>query len=315
MQLKLSTVFLIQPWLPRLQKAFSNSTESQNESGTTKSEIVDTVEEAYASAKSPEPMNSDLLISPSPLVSWRANCTVGKCRQLFLLTPLPMSKTLSSKHQGPRSAFEKITLDTISQPPLEVHTSENTNDDPEVVASRPKPEQLSYSSESMTRNPLQIELKSPVTSKEDGLARNPLQIEPKSSPVTSKEDHFTIVMTPCFKMSPPKSCSLLEPLSGSVSQAACRLRKSTPYPTGLRNIPELDSSESSGSGMSKGLALKYPELLGIQRHSKHVPQKKSLDASPEWFFSPPKTCVLMEPPDENSLNNQGIAIFHLFTVI
>ncbi|XP_028778929.1 uncharacterized protein LOC114750962 [Neltuma alba] len=110
-----------------------------------------------------------------------------------------------------------------------------------------------------------------------------------------------LVMTPCLKMSPPKSCVLLEPISEIChpGKGNDKVRKSTPFPLGI-HYSDSETSDSSGGEASKGLALKYLELLGIQHISKSAAGKKTTEASPDWFMSPPKTCVLLEPPDENS---------------
>ena len=111
-----------------------------------------------------------------------------------------------------------------------------------------------------------------------------------------------LVMSPCSKMSLPKSCVLLEPISEISHQGNYRFRKATPFPAGI-NCSRSQLSKSSGSDTSEGLAFKYPELLGIQGAYKTGIGKKKVEASPGWFMSPPKTCVLLQPPDEKSLND------------
>ncbi|XVF24898.1 hypothetical protein REPUB_Repub13aG0167400 [Reevesia pubescens] len=108
------------------------------------------------------------------------------------------------------------------------------------------------------------------------------------------------VMTPCLTMSPPKSCVLLELIHESSHRGDYVVRKSTPFPVGINNS---GFSESSGSESSEDLALKYPELLGIQRIYRSGMGNKELESSPTWLFSPPKSCILLEPQDEKSLDN------------
>jgi hypothetical protein len=91
---------------------------------------------------------------------------------------------------------------------------------------------------------------------------------------------------------------LLEAISQSSHKGNYRLRKSTPFPVGIHS----HISESSGSEGSEDLTLKYPELLGIQRAYKSRMGIKDLESSPNWSFSPPKTCVVLEPPVEKSLD-------------
>ncbi|PQP92338.1 uncharacterized protein Pyn_13089 [Prunus yedoensis var. nudiflora] len=71
----------MKPWVPRLHKSLSTPVES----------TVNEVE----SVEVESPQGS--LISPSPLVSWNADCTIERGRRLFKHTPLPISKSLSSK--------------------------------------------------------------------------------------------------------------------------------------------------------------------------------------------------------------------------
>ncbi|GMY34368.1 UDP-N-acetylglucosamine pyrophosphorylase [Fagus crenata] len=277
----------LKPWFPRFQKALSSpSAESENQLGQTgESKIVSLTNEVDSDAvDSPEQTMLDSLISPSPLVSWRADCTIERSRQLFLLTPLPISKSLLSKRQDPSKAiFERITSNTTAGLPSFCTISEDLNDDLlESVPIRPTPSKPSDSAA--------IEM------------GKTLQSEFAPSSVLPKKECSMLVMTPCSKMSPPKSCVVLEPISEYSHQGNYRFRKATPFPCGI-NCSSSQLSESSDSDTSGGLAFKYPELLGIQQAYKPGIGKKKVEASPGWFVSPPKTCVLLKPPDEKSLNN------------
>ncbi|XP_044496086.1 uncharacterized protein LOC123218640 isoform X2 [Mangifera indica] len=278
----------LKPWVPRFQKAFSSSVESENRMvQTLASETTSAADEdETCEFESPED-KEDTLISPSPLVSWRVNCTIERNRQLFLLTPLPISKTLSSKHQDQdtsNSLFERITCNHIIELPPFSTISGGANDDLlEGMPIKPTP-------------------RKPSDSMLVGKA-NTLESAFVASPMVSKREHSVLMMTPCLKMSPPKSCVLLEPISESTHRPCNKVRKSTPFPVGIYNSQASQSSESSGSEASEDLAFKYPELLGIQQAHKSVIQKKELETSPDWSFSPPKSCVLLEPPDEKSLKN------------
>ncbi|XVF26850.1 hypothetical protein REPUB_Repub14bG0054900 [Reevesia pubescens] len=281
----------LKPWVPRFQKALSSSTidEHKDQSGQSlESETVPFVnvnvnENECFDVGSPEETTLDSLISPSPLVSWRAaDCNVERGRQLFLLTPLPMSKALSSRRRdSSKSVFERITSKSTVELPSFLNIPRDENDDLlEGVAIKPTPIKPSHSVVAEINNTLKC-----------GFV---------SSPVLSKGDHSMLVMTPCLKMSPPKSCVLLEPIHEFSHRGDYRLRKSTPFPVGINNSA---FSESSGSEASEDLTLKYPELLGIQRTYKSEIGKKELESSPTWLFSPPKSCILLEPPDEKSLDN------------
>lgn len=246
---------------------------------------VHLVKEDTSVAVSPEHSDFDSRVSPSPLVSWRADSTIEGGRQLFLLTPLPRPKAFSSKFQCPsKSAIQNITSNPTFKLPSRIALSENTNDDlPEGVSIKPTP--IKVSETPLTRT---------GTSLKPGLV---------SPPNFSKKDCNMLVMTPCLKMSPPKSCILLEPISELAHKDVRWCRKSTPFPVGIQDFSSSQTSESSSSEESENLALKYPELFGIQKPQKLGNGRKGVEASPDWLMSPPKTCVLMEPPDEKSLAN------------
>ncbi|KDP40858.1 hypothetical protein JCGZ_24857 [Jatropha curcas] len=282
----------LKPWVPRFQKVLSSPSKSENESGKRLGEkIVSAVnEDENLEVESPEQTRMDSLISPSPLVSWRADCNIERGKQLFLLTPLPISKTLSSKHQDlSKSLFERIASNPAVELPSILSVSGDLNDDLlEGIATKPtltKPSDL-----------LVNEGKSNIDS------------ECFSPPILSKRDHSIFVMTPCLKMSPPKSCVLLEPVSEPSHKNRAMVRQSTPFPVGLHSQISESPSDSEGS---EDLAFKYPELLGIQAAYKSKFGQKELEASPKWSFSPPKTCVLLEPPDEKSPDTIVAADNHL----
>ncbi|KAK4754027.1 hypothetical protein SAY87_002131 [Trapa incisa] len=275
----------LKQWAPRLQNALLNSPreseklmvcpgESEKPMVGTDSGAGDLVDDddnhENISVSSPDQIESCSLISPSPLVSWRANCTVERGRQVFLLTPLPITKALSFKLQeSSKAALGKIASPTACIPSLQP------------------------SSEKSDGGMLKTE--------EDRLTSNqPSGKQGFDSPITlPRKDYSVLMMTPCFKVSPPKSCALLQPISESVQWKNCNARKSTPFPVGLSSDLG-ESSESSGSEAPDDLATKYPELLGIKQAQKLGMGKKERESSPDWFFSPPKSCVLMEPPRGNN---------------
>ncbi|GKV27184.1 hypothetical protein SLEP1_g36384 [Rubroshorea leprosula] len=249
----------LKPWVPRFEKVILGPAEPEDQpvQGLASVSVGFVKEDESFEVASPEQTKCESLISPSPLVSWRAECNVERGRQLFLLTPLPMSKTLSSKRQDHKP------LDSILA----------------GMAEKGKT----------------------VTCELDSL------------PMFPEGDHSMLIMTPCLKMSPPKSCVLLEPIcESSHGGGDDRVRKSTPFPfgVGLKNFSA--SSESSDGEALDDLTVKYPELLGIRQTYKSRIEREELDASPKWLFSPPKSCVLLEPPDEKSLSN--IAMDHHLSI-
>lgn len=248
----------MQPWIPKLQTSLS-STFVEFES---KSEEVSCDESNVSDCESPK---ETALVSPSPLVSWRANCTVQRGRQMFMLTPLPLSKSYGQPQ--PKLDFTELA------------SSSNTSILYGVVT-KPTPIKL----------PLSIV-------NED--ATNNEELELISSPKFSHRDTSMLyMMTPGLKMSPPKTCVLLEPISEIRHIGNNQFRKSTPYPVGVHYS---DSEDSARDSVSQGLALKYPEFTGIQRVPKSGIGKKNVEASPVWLTSPPKTCVLLGTSDEKSL--------------
>ncbi|KAL6134526.1 hypothetical protein ACLB2K_066757 [Fragaria x ananassa] len=212
----------LKPWVLRFQKALSGTGEavvmSGNESGEIRSPEVERKE-----VESLEESDLESLISPSPLVSWRADCTIQRGRQLFMLTPLPISKSLSSKppmHSKPL-VFERVTSSTSDRLPFFHTTRGDTNADlPELAV---EPISSKHSDSVVT---------------ESGVVSTPLS-KIGGSMVMS-------LMTPCLK-SPPKSCVLLEPISDSSPKGhllVCN-RKSTPYPAGIRYAGDSSSSDTS----------------------------------------------------------------------
>ncbi|CAN6573387.1 unnamed protein product [Malus baccata var. baccata] len=247
----------LKPWMPKFQKALFYPVESAADEG-------ESVEIA-----SPQ----DSLISHSPLVSWRTDCTIERGRHLLKLTPLPISKSLSSRPPVPSrsSVFERMTSCTVDRIPKFHATFGDANDSPELVAAKPTPIKPSDSVTEAGSN-----LKS-------GFVSPP--------PMFPKQGGSMVVnmMTPCLKMSPPKSCVLLEPFSESSPKVHHGVHKSTPFLVGFTYCSDSSGSESSGD-----LAFRYPEL------------KNHVESSPEWCISPPKTCVLLDPHDEKSPNNANI---------
>ncbi|KAL6972753.1 hypothetical protein U1Q18_026926 [Sarracenia purpurea var. burkii] len=272
--------YSLKPWAPRFQKALSShSIGSENQLG--QSLVSRTVpsknEDKNNIVHSPTQTKLESLVSPSPLVSWRADCTIEGGRQLFLLTPLPRPKAFSSKLQGSsRPAIGKI--------PSLVAISRDAKDELlEGAVMKPSPSKVSDSFVAKKESTIDFQFVSP--------------------PKLSKKDCSVLVMTPCLKMSPPKSCVLLEPISEVSHKDHHGVRKSTPFPVGIQDFSGSETSESSSGEVSDNLALKYPELFGIQPPQKLGIGRKNngVEASPNWFMSPPKTCVLMEPSDEKSL--------------
>ncbi|KAF9616024.1 hypothetical protein IFM89_027963 [Coptis chinensis] len=262
----------LKAWMPMLQSALSAESENQLEqfspSQTFTSENVD---------ESPVHFDLESLVSPSPLVSWCGERAIESGRQLFLLTPLPRSKQVSSKRRGlSRSVFEKTTdapfNTNLGIPSLNFchHVDEDLLEGKET-----KSIQNSYS-------------KSFVTETKSSLDHGFV-----SPAKFVHRNHTAFLMTPRLKLSPPKSCVLLEPISESCQQDRY-VPKSTPYHVGSQT-----TSSPLSSYFSERLTLKYPELFGPQQARMG---RKQIDP-PDCCMSPLKSCVLMEPPDGNLMKS------------
>lgn len=271
----------MQPWPARFQRALSSTSkesEFQPQKVLAKIPVSNEVRNEYKVSDSPEKTKLDFLVSPSPLVSWRGDSTIDRGRQMFMLTPLPMSKVLSCKpHEPSKLEFNRLPSSTNA-----FGTSTMFALSGDI---------LDFSLDSVVVKPTPLKPASSVAIEEESSEENGF----------IKRESSMLVMTPCSKMSPPKSCALLEPISEmghAGGKDNGKLRKSTPFPVGMNHDSDSETSDSSCSHASKSMALKYLELLGIQHITKSEAGKKTVEASPDWFLSPPKTCVLLQPPDE-----------------
>ncbi|KAL0354626.1 UNVERIFIED_CONTAM: hypothetical protein Sradi_3909500 [Sesamum radiatum] len=274
----------LKPWVPRFQKALSSqSTGPENKpEQSMESTVVYVPKESIDDVtESPEQTKWESLVSPSPLVSWRAECNTEGGRQLFLLTPLPQTKAFSSKCQASSiPSFDNVKSADIPHPVSLFDSLGNLgNDLPESISAKPPRKKV-----------LDIEANKAVAN---------LDTKCASPENYTKTNCSVFITTPCLKMSPPKSCILLEPVSEFSKKKNQGVYKSTPYPTGVHNSSESLDSESSSNQTSDDLKVKYPELFGINLNN--LGNRKVAEDSPNWIVSPPKTCVIMEPLDEKLL--------------
>ncbi|KAG1346602.1 putative MMS19 nucleotide excision repair protein [Cocos nucifera] len=219
----------------------------------------------------------DLIVSPSPLVSWRAGaCMVESGRQLFLLTPLPKSKTYSSKCPGSSKSVVGIyanedQCNLHELPPLLPGTNNALSNVMERADLKHAPHDVP--------KPIAIETKNSTL--ESGYV-SPWNFS------NYKGRKNSYLLTPCLKTSPPKSCALLDPISERFQLDE--------IPTQANNDPKL-ADDLASEEVSDTLASRYQELLGLQPAPKVTSRRKEVDEL-DWFLSPPKTCILMEPSDE-----------------
>ncbi|XP_077228477.1 uncharacterized protein LOC143861431 isoform X2 [Tasmannia lanceolata] len=255
----------LKSWVPRFQQAFSSpSTESVNHLAS--SLPINTVSAGNNERKNvhniSEELELDTLISPSPLVSWPTGCRIESGRQLFLLTPLPRSKVLSSKRPGSSRVDVK------------------------------SPKFFSKSDVTKTESTLEFGLVSP-----------PPQF-------SNHKDHSMYLMTPLSKMSPLKTCMLLEPVSESLQQSNSDIPKLSTLAVRIQNCDDSPTPKSCNGEVSEVLSSKYSKLFGfLPLNHKSAIRREQIETSPDWFFSPPKTCILMEPPNDKLPINPAISDF------
>ncbi|CAN8246364.1 unnamed protein product [Cochlearia groenlandica] len=268
----------LKPWFPRLQEAISNSETLQKEESLTSGVCSSEEEEELFDVESPEPTSFEPLVSPSPLVSWRGDHNVEKGRQLFMLTPLPLGKSAFLKHQN----ASKLKLKRIL---------------PNAAASN-KPQEAAKDTYNgvLEVEPVKLTGLGNSLGHVMDFSQSLVECEPLSSPVLRRKIESELLMTPCLK-SPPKSCKLFKPLQESSKPGKQgEASKSTCSELGANTLNAPQGSGSSGKDETDNLCSKYPELMGI--HHAPITRKNDLESSPVWWFSPPKTCVLLDPANQ-----------------
>ncbi|KAH6782323.1 hypothetical protein C2S52_000948 [Perilla frutescens var. hirtella] len=283
----------LKPWVSRFQKTvLSQSTgpENKSEHSEERKALGVSKECANTAVESPEETKWESLVSPSPLVSWRAGCNTENGRQLFLLTPLPQKKASVSKYQASYlRAVENIPSDEVAHPLSLSDSVGNLGNDLQDVSAKPNPK-MAFNIE-MTE-----------------AAVDNLLTDCASPEKVSNKNCSLFIMTPCMKMSPPKSCILLESVSAFPGKKNHVVHRATPFPARVHSYSESQDSESSSDQSSDDLKLKYPELYGINKDNLH--KKMEAGDSPNWIVSPPKTCVIMDPSNEPLLKNRSDNCLH-----
>ncbi|CAO2813377.1 unnamed protein product [Amaranthus hypochondriacus] len=253
----------LKPWIPRLGKALASShTEPQIQ-------IAEPCVESPPVAKlgdehaidTPMPTKYESLVSPSPLVSWRATgCLEDRGKQLFLLTPLLRPKTTISKTH----ASSKLT--TLERVSSSLTAKEKSNCEK-----------------------VEVVFESLETTSDVGLV---------SAQKKAVGDSSTVLSTPCLKNPPSRNFVFHEPSHNISYKTITKSHKSTPFPIGNKTLYDSTDSETSSGQVPNKLGLKFPELIGINTSYLSKNGTRALDASPAWMMSPPKCCTLLEPRDE-----------------
>jgi len=93
-------------------------------------------------------------------------------------------------------------------------------------------------------------------------------------------------LTPLLKTSPLKSSALHDLVSENI-----------PEPRNQDNDSK-GSDNLTSDNILEGLTSRYQELLGLQPSNNFTNRRKEINQTLDWFLSPPKTCVLMEPTED-----------------
>ncbi|KAE8772790.1 hypothetical protein D1007_55159 [Hordeum vulgare] len=220
----------------------------------------------------------DLIVSPSPLVSWRTGaCMVDSGKQLFLLTPLPKSKARSSMCPTSSKAQLKTTasMDELNLPNLPVWKLTISDDN------RPDLEQSVKGMEARAGVSTPHPRKAKKSSSEDNLF-SPLSFSIQKS-------RRAPLPTPCPKTALRGKQHVFSPISegsskdGIISAGAAESEKP----------PSGTSDEMLSDG--KDLASRYPDMYGFNQPAGDRRRMEEADVALDWFLSPLKTCVLMDP--------------------
>nr|CAB3464632.1 unnamed protein product [Digitaria exilis] len=219
---------------------------------------------------------ADLIVSPSPLVSWRTGtCMVESGKQLFQLTPLPKTKTCSSRCPTSKTQMKTATsMDQLNLPSLPVWKLTISDDD------HPDVEQDMKVNEAMT-----------VTMTPHVATANKSSLEDR-------------LQSPCI-FSIQKSMRTLP--RSCLKTALSSKQQFSPIPEDVRkegidsNGPNQGGKRSDSSDeVSKDLATRY-DIYGLNQPTRTTYRRKQAEDPLLWYFSPPKTCVLMDLSDDKPL--------------
>ncbi|KAG8086184.1 hypothetical protein GUJ93_ZPchr0010g7549 [Zizania palustris] len=228
----------------------------------------------------------DLIVSPSPLVSWRAGpCMADVGKQLFLLTPLAKTKACTSR--CPKSSTTQLkttaSMDELNLPNIPVLRLTISDDD------RPDLER------SMKVNEAKTGLMTPHF-------------------IKAKKGSSEISLFSPFSFSVQKSGRAL-PSPCLRTALSCKQQRFSPILEGskkediLSTGPTQSSKPSETSGgmlsdeISKDLASRYPDFYGFNQSTITTYRRREADDTLDWFLSPLKTCVLMDPSDDKPISS------------
>ncbi|CAL4894569.1 unnamed protein product [Urochloa decumbens] len=221
--------------------------------------------------------DADMIVSPSPLVSWRTGACMLDCeKQLFLLTPLPKTKACASRCPTSKTQMKTTSstaqLNLPSLPVWKLTISDDGHPDQEQGVKVKEARSVTMTPHVATANKGTLE-------------------ERLHSPCT-----FSIQKS---MRAPPRSC-LKKALSS-------KQQLFSPIPEGSRkedidsNGPSQgDKRSQSSDEVSKDLASRY-DIYGLNQSTKSTYRRREDQDPLQWFLSPLKTCVLMDPTDDKPL--------------
>ncbi|CAL9159431.1 unnamed protein product [Musa hybrid cultivar] len=283
--------FSLKPWFSRLRQSFDTSltaTENKLKSLDTnpvpgavrdRDAVASSRNDRDAVASSRNEPELNLIVSSSPLVSWRGGtCTVDCGRQLFLLTPLPKGKPSVSKCPGSSKHMagvftEKEQSGRYKLPPFSVNVGNACRDLIERVEETHEPTGLS-NAHSFGQ----------MSGALDSGSASPLSLSNQKN----RENEITLHL--------PKSSGMLDPIS---------------EPSQQDGVPEDDNDAE----VSDRLSMTCQELFGMQAAPVFMSRRKKVDGTLNWFLSPPRTCILLEPSDEKPLPTPANSQLSLATPI
>ncbi|OEL16352.1 hypothetical protein BAE44_0022626 [Dichanthelium oligosanthes] len=221
---------------------------------------------------------ADMIVSPSPLVQWRTGaCMVESGKQLFLLTPLPKTKACSSR--CPTSKTQKKTassMDQLNLPSLSVWKLTISDDDHPDLEQGMKVKEARDGT--MTPH---------VATANKGLLEDRLR-----SPCTfSIQKSMRALPRSCLKTALSSKQQLFSP----IPEVSRKEDIDNNGPT------QGDKRSESSDEVSKDLASRY-DIYGLNQFTKNTyRRRREAEDTLQWFLSPLKTCVLMDPSDAKPL--------------
>lgn len=260
----------LKPWITKLRHSLASTAvvEENKPNQTVATQTTNSKKNQNSVIPGRNKAEVDLIVSPSPLVAWRTGSSANSCKiedgkQLFLLTPLPKPKDALSKLPGSSRTIANANKQKIE----EISLSKPPASSKTIArilhehASKQKMEEKLHLVESK-KEPLPTSTTFNV---------NKQKIEEKSHLVESKKE-------PCPTLT------------------ACPMKTSEKVleqPT--QQIPVSDDD------VLKDVTSRHQDLLGTKPDNKkqYTSRRRNIDHTFDWFLSPPKTCVIMEPNDDD----------------